>query len=95
MTTLSRDKRRVRNLAPGDVLDITPYCGPGLDCQGVRISALPHPSGETTEVTVDGQRTTCDLWRVPAVCASCGTPYWKLAMPDATVRLQRQEAPRG
>jgi hypothetical protein len=92
---LSLGQRRVRDLQPGDVLDIAPHCGPGLDCQGVRVTALPHASGETADARVDGQRTTRDLWRVPAVCASCGTPFFKLELAHVPVRLQREAAPRG
>lgn len=91
---LDSTQRRVRDLRPGDVLDTAAYCGPGLDCRGVRVTALPHTSGETTEVTVDGKRATVDLWRVPAVCASCGTPYFKQDLADNPVSLLRSEAAR-
>lgn len=77
------------------MLDTAPYCGPGLVCQGVRVTALPHASGETIEVAVDGQRTTCDLWRIPVVCASCGTSFFKLELAHLPVRLQREADRRG
>jgi hypothetical protein len=94
VTLLSRNQRLVRNLVPGDVLDIAAYCGPGLDCRGVRVTALPHSSGETTEVTLDGKRTAADLWRVPAVCASCGASYFKQDLADNPVHLLQSEAGR-
>jgi hypothetical protein len=90
-----RDQRLIRDLVPGDLLDIAPYCGPGLVCQGVRVTALPHPSGQTTQVRVAGKPVTRELWKVPAVCATCGEPFFKLELPDAPVRLQHEAAPRG
>jgi hypothetical protein len=91
---LDSTQRRVRELRPGDVLDTNTACGPGLDCRGVRVTALPHPSGQTVEVTVDGKRTTVDLWRVPAVCASCSKPFFKQDVQDSPVRLLQGEAGR-
>lgn len=87
MTILGRNERRLRDLVPGDVLDISPCCGPGpAHTAGVRVTALPHFYCHQ-DVKADGKPTRTERWRIPCVCAVCEKPYFHTALPHTPVRL--------
>ena len=85
---LGRNEHRVRDLMPGEMLDISPYCGPGpLHDAGVRVTGLAHFYCHQ-DVKVDGKPTRVERWRVPCVCAACGKPYFHTALPYTPFQLR-------
>ncbi|MFJ4783260.1 hypothetical protein [Streptomyces sp. NPDC088794] len=91
--TLSRNESRVRELMSGDVLDISPYCGPGpAHTAGVRVIGLPRFSCHE-DVKVDGKPTRVERWRIPSVCVVCEKPYFYTAPPCTPVRLRPATLP--
>ncbi|MFM9446902.1 hypothetical protein [Streptomyces acidiscabies] len=92
---LSRHERRPRDLMPGDVLDISPYCGPGpVHDAGVRVTGPPRFHCHQ-DIEVDGKLTRIERQQIPCVCAVCEKPYFHTALPHDPVRLGTVTPPSG